>query len=214
MKKTLILLGGNLYQGRGYQKEKFDYVIAADGGLIAAEKMGILPTHIVGDFDTVPKEMVDFYQKKNIPVRIFQPEKDMTDGQIAVEMAVEYQSEEIYILGGIGTRMDHTLGNIQLLAFPLKENIPCYLCDDYNRIQLIQREKIVRKSEVFGKYISLLPFTSVVRDLTLEGFRYPLCHYDMDIRTNLTLGISNELKEEEGRISFSEGILILIEARD
>ena len=78
MKKTLILLGGNLYQGRGYQKEKFDYVIAADGGLIAAEKMGILPTHIVGDFDTVPKEMVDFYQKKNIPVRIFQPEKDMT----------------------------------------------------------------------------------------------------------------------------------------
>ena len=79
---------------------------------------------------------------------------------------------------------------------------------------MIQREKIVRKSEVFGKYISLLPFTSVVRDLTLEGFRYPLCHYDMDIRTNLTLGISNELKEEEGRISFSEGILILIEARD
>ena len=97
MKKTLILLGGNLYQGRGYQKEKFDYVIAADGGLIAAEKMGILPTHIVGDFDTVPKEMVDFYQKKNIPVRIFQPEKDMTDVQIAVEMEVEYQREEIYI---------------------------------------------------------------------------------------------------------------------
>lgn len=212
--KTLVLLGGSLYQGKEYQKEKFDCIIAADGGLISANKLGFLPTHIVGDFDTASKELVNFYREKNIPIRTFQPEKDMTDSQIAVEMAVEYGSEEIYILGGIGTRMDHTIGNIQLLALPLREKIPCYLCDDYNRIQLIQKEKILKKSEVFGTYISLLPFTSTIENLTLEGFKYPLKHHTMDIMTNLTRGISNELKEEIGKITFSEGILILIESRD
>ena len=90
----------------------------------------------------------------------YQPEKDYTDSEIAIGKAMERNSSEIHILGGTGTRLDHVLGNIQLLMQPLAKDIPCFLIDSHNRIRLLKERAVLRKSQQFGKYVSLLPLTT------------------------------------------------------
>ncbi len=63
-----------------------------------------------------------------------------------------------------------------------------------------------------GKYVSLLPFTPVVSGLTLEGFAYAV--EDYDLCWGKARGVSNQLAAEEGRISFKEGVLLVVESRD
>lgn len=62
------------------------------------------------------------------------------------------------------------------------------------------------------KYISFVPVSLNIEDLTLEGFKYPLkdCH----ISIGSTLCISNELISDYGTFSFSEGILIVVRSSD
>lgn len=216
--KTILFLGGRIREDFAlsyYHSQKFDRLIAVDGGLFAVDRLGLCPTDIVGDFDTVSGEILNKYRKKEeIHIREFNPEKDATDSQIGVETALALKSDEIHILGATGARMDHTLANIQLLALPLKAHVPCRLMDEYNCIRLIDESTVITKENQYGTYISLLPFTETVTGLTLRGFKYPLNRHTMDVRDNLTLGISNELTEPTGRITVESGILILMESTD
>ena len=84
--------------------------------------------------------------------------------------------------------------------------------DPQNRLYLIDGEHIFRKDAVWGKYISFLPLTQEVKGITLKGFKYPLTDRDIFIGTSLC--ISNELVEEEGRITLSDGVLITVESHD
>lgn len=216
--KTILILGGEIQKDFAlsfYKSESFDRVIAVDGGLVCLDSLGIVPTDIVGDFDTVPYEILAKYQnRRDVCIRRYDPEKDATDSQIAMELAISSGSSEIYILGATGTRLDHTLGNIHLLALPLNAGIPCFIVDPHNRIRLIQEETMLIKKRQYGTYVSLLPFTSLVEGITLKGFKYPLTNYRMDINANYTLGISNELSAEKAVISLASGILILMETKD
>lgn len=216
--KILIILGGEIQDDFVCQKimtDKYERIIAVDGGLVSADRMQIMPTDIVGDFDTAPANLLKHYQtKKEICIHKFPPEKDATDSQIAIELALSLRCHEIVVIGATGRRIDHTLGNIQLLSLPLNQNVKCILWDQNNRIRLIKEKTLFRKEELFGKYISILPFTQRVENITLYGFRYPLYGYQMDLFRDPSLGISNELVKDEGIIEFSEGILMVIESTD
>lgn len=116
---TLIITGGAIeeaFAGDYLRKNKFDYIIAADKGLVFCREMGIRPDLIVGDFDSADKGALEYYRKR-FPERIlrFRPEKDETDTEIALTKALENTEGSITILGATGTRLDHVLGNIQLL---------------------------------------------------------------------------------------------------
>ena len=125
---------------------------------------------------------------------------------------MERNSSEFHILGGTGTRLDHVLGNIQLLMQPLAKDIPCFLIDSHNRIRLLKERAVLRKSQQFGKYVSLLPLTTEVTGVTLTGLKYPL--EDAAFTSDNTLGVSNEIVEDEAVIDLKNGILIMIESRD
>ena len=80
-------------------------------GLKILNEINIKPNHIVGDFDTVKSEILDLYKEDtSIKIHKFNPIKDNTDTDIAIRLAVEFKSDEIIILGAIGTRVDHLLG--------------------------------------------------------------------------------------------------------
>ena len=88
-----------------------------DGGVAFCYRHGILPTRIVGDFDTLDPEILAWYRERTgVGIRVYDPVKDATDTQIAVELAMELGSSHITILGGTGTRLDHVLGNIQKIG--------------------------------------------------------------------------------------------------
>ena len=188
-------------------------IIAGDKGLEALYQLKIIPNHVVGDFDSVSPEILEFYKKQSqIIFHTFNAEKDNTDTDIALKLAIQLKSSKITILGALGKRMDHAIANIHILKDALEANIPCQIIDEHNRIYLINKEKTLEKDKVYGKYVSLIPLTSIVEGLTLTGFQYPLNDYTLPIGTSL--GISNEIIGDIAHIKMDKGILIVIESKD
>lgn len=213
---TLIVAGGKInltFLENYYLSKKPDIIIAVDKGLEALNKLHILPNHIVGDLDSVEESILESYKSNpTITIHEYIPEKDYTDTDIALKLAISLSSSHITILGALGKRMDHTLANIHILMIALESNIPCELLDSNNRIYLINKTHTIKKSNVYGKYISLIPLTSKVEGLTLIGFKYPLNNYSLTI--GKSLGISNELINDSATICLKNGILIVIESKD
>lgn len=188
-------------------------IIAVDKGLETLYQLNIMPNHVVGDFDSVSTLILKFYQNNpNVIFHTFNPEKDNTDTDIALKLAIHLKSSAITIMGALGKRMDHALSNIHILMDALEANIPCQILDEYNRIYLIKDNTTIHKSEIYGKYISLIPLTTDVEGLTLVGFKYPLKNAKLSI--GISLGVSNEILQDIARIELSKGILIVIESRD
>ena len=188
-------------------------IIVCDRGLEALYKLKIIPNHVVGDFDSVSPEILEFYKKQSqIIFHTYHPEKDNTDTDIALKLAIRLKSSKITIMGALGKRMDHAIANIHILKDALEANIPCQIIDEHNRIYLINKEMTLEKDKIYGKYVSLIPLTSEVEGITLTGFKYPLENYTLPIGTSL--GISNEIIEDRAHIEMKKGILIVIESRD
>ena len=188
-------------------------IIAVDRGLEALYQLQMIPNHVVGDFDSVSPEILTFYKNQpRIIFHKFNAEKDNTDTDIALKLAIQLKSSKITILGALGKRMDHALANIHILKDALEANIPCQIIDEHNQIYLINKEMTLEKDKVYGKYVSLIPLTSTVEGLTLTGFKYPLNEYTLPIGTSL--GISNEIIEDRAYIKMKKGILIAIESKD
>lgn len=212
----MIISGGNVSDDFALallEKEPWEILVGADRGICFLRKQGISPTHIVGDFDSSAKEDLEWFRKNpKISIRAYQPEKDFTDTQIAVELALELGAEEICILGGTGTRLDHVLANIRVLDLACRQRVSCTLIDEHNKIYLKKESFTISREQQYGKYVSLFTLGDPVLDLTLEGFHYPLRRYSMTGYD--PLGVSNEIMQEEGKVNFSTGTLIVIESKD
>ncbi|MDO4633417.1 MAG: thiamine diphosphokinase [Eubacteriales bacterium] len=212
---TLIISGGRIEEDFALtflKDHSFDYIIAADKGLEFAQRAQLIPNLIVGDFDSSDRSLPEQYETQGIEVHYYKPQKDATDMEIAMEAALEAGSTRITVLGATGTRMDHVLGSIKNLTMAAEKNVEAELVDSHNRIRLLNHGIKIRKSEQYGHYVSLLAHAEEVRGLTLKGFFYPLKDYCLT--ADSALGVSNEITEEVGEISFSSGRLLLIESRD
>lgn len=213
----LIITGGRIdetFVKEYLQKESFGHIIAVDKGLETADRLSLVPDYIVGDFDTVDRTVLARW--KNHPgttVRAYCPEKDLTDTQIALSLAMEFPDGEITMIGATGTRVDHMIANLFLMEEALQKNRRVKLVDEKNRIRLERESFSVKKSEAFGAYLSLIPLTETVRPVTLRGVKYPLTGHTMR-RCESGLGVSNEITGDEAKVTFEEGILIVVEAKD
>lgn len=192
---TLIVSGGNINIEllKKFLSKNYDMVIGVDKGLESLYTLNFLPSHIVGDFDSVNQSVINFYTNKNVTIHKYNPEKDYTDTDIAIKLAINLNSSKITIIGATGTRFDHTLANVHVLSSCLEKHIYCEIIDNNNRIYLINSNIKLEKSNLYGKYISLIPLTNTVNDVTLEGFKYPLKNHTLKIGESL--GISNEMKD-------------------
>lgn len=221
MKRGLIITGGTLdleLLKQVYDQYHYDSVIAVDGGLASVAQLSLEIDDIVGDMDTVDSEVLKWYEERvkngeaEIKIHRLNPMKDMSDTQEALEIMMERQVEEIYLIGATGTRLDHVLANIHLLYRALVNNVKAYIIDKNNRIQVINQEIEIEKENAYGTYLSLMPFTSQVSKITLDGMKYPLKDYTLAQGDSLC--ISNEIVEQKARIRFESGILIVMETRD
>ncbi len=215
MIRTLIVTGGNInkkFLQKTVRENNINYIIASDRGVEILDACNIKPDHIIGDFDSINKEILDKYlNQDNIKIIKLNPEKDFTDTHMALKLAIELKSTNIVILGAIGTRIDHTISNINVLKEALEKNIACEIIDEKNIIKLINKKTILKKDNNF-KYISLLPLTTKVEGVTLKGFKYPL--EDAVLEIGQSIGVSNEQKEEIATIDLKNGILILLKTKD
>ncbi|HCA68927.1 MAG TPA: thiamine diphosphokinase [Lachnospiraceae bacterium] len=213
--KVLIITGGSIDEAflkNCVENNKYTEIIAVDHGLMAADRLNLPLNHIVGDFDSVSEHILQKYKDSIVPIKTFPMEKDKTDTQIAIEMALSHKAASIHLIGATGSRLDHTLANLHLLLLPLEKQVPACILDTNNKIYLKRESFTLQRKKQHGTYVSFLPFHSDVYGLTLEGFKYPLDR--IHLAAGESLCISNEIVEEEAIVSFTKGILAVFETKD
>lgn len=214
--KFVIISGGHIddaFAIEWLEKNKYDCLIAADSGMNFLHRNNIVPDVIAGDFDSVSSESLEaFSEMRDVEILRLNPIKDDTDTEFVIREAIRRGATEISVLGATGTRLDHVLANVYLLGIGLEENVEIQLVDAHNRIRMIEKSLEISKTEQFGSFVSVLPVKGDAKGVTLEGMKYPL--QDADIACFSSLGVSNEIVEENARISVKEGTLLVIESRD
>jgi thiamine pyrophosphokinase len=186
--------------------------IGVDSGVLTLLQNDVVPEFAFGDFDslsTTAKKQVDALQVRQFS---FQKEKDQTDLELAIDWAIEQNPDEIVLYGATGGRLDHGTMNIQLLLKGIIHHNIIKMIDIQNTIQLFQPGVYEVINQESYTYISFLPFSECVENLSLSGFKYPL--EKETIRWGSSLCISNELAEKSGTYSFTNGILMMIKSKD
>ncbi|WP_260631411.1 thiamine diphosphokinase [Neobacillus niacini] len=211
-----ILAGGpvELLPNLNEYKQENEVWVGVDRGVFTLINMNITPQIAFGDFDSVTKQELMIIEENVENMKIYKPEKNETDMELALNWAIEQRPDLIRVFGASGGRLDHFLANVQLLVKPLMEdnNVKIFLIDKQNIISLKGPGSYKIKMRSDKKYISFVPLTLSVKGLTLEGFKYPLKNRHISIGS--TLCISNELVSDNGTFSFSEGILLVIRSND
>ena len=214
--KFLIVSGGSLnkeFVTKVVGQGRYDRILAADSGMNALYAAAVTPDIIIGDFDSADEKILAFFQQnKAIDFCTLNPEKDDTDTEFAIRESIRRGADSITIIGGTGTRLDHVLGNISLLGIGLEEGVRMELLDAHNRICMIDHSVTLKKKEQYGNYLSLIPYNGNVTGVTLKGLKYPLHDYTMGGFNSL--GISNEIVDDEASIELTSEQLLVIESRD
>ncbi|TCT16951.1 thiamine pyrophosphokinase [Natranaerovirga pectinivora] len=211
--KTLIITGGTIhfdFFNNFLKDNSFDYTMVVDGALDIIKDSQVKVDLIIGDLDTVDENLVLQFRDKGVEVIQFSPDKDYSDTHLALIKALELNASDITIVGGIGTRMDHTLANIHTLMIPTEKNIPCRIVNENNIIQCTNNTLALENT--FGEYISLIPLTTEVSGISSKGLKYSLDNDKLVI--GASIGISNEIIDKNAFITIKEGILIVIQSKD
>ncbi|MCY6372366.1 thiamine diphosphokinase [Clostridium ganghwense] len=186
------------------------YLICADSGANYLYEYNICPDILIGDFDSIDIQVLNYFKDNHTNIIQYPPEKDYTDTEIAVNKALELNVDEIVLLGCTGTRIDHFLGNLGMLLKCLSKKVTAYIKDEHNTITIADKSLSIFGSE--GETFSLAAYSENVENLTISGAKYPLNNYYLEIGSALT--ISNEFQDKEVKINFDEGILLIIYSRD
>lgn len=181
---------------------RYDCVICADGGLKGAAHFGIEPDLLIGDYDSAS-------QPEDRSVIKLPTAKDMTDSEAAVDLAVQRGMDDLTIVGGLGGRFDHTMGNLGLLAKYTGKLAGIRIIDGYNRVFLADPGTVRVEKDGYC-YLGVAAYDSPVEGLTLRGFVYPLENFTLDNRT--TRGVSNEIQGETAEITFRSGRLLIMQS--
>ena len=181
-------------------------IICADGGARHMHALGLIPGVIIGDMDSLSREITRYFEERGSRILRYPEKKDETDTQLALEYAFGMEPEKIYIFGAFGTRIDHVLANISLLISGEKKGIQVLLVDEWCEVFVVTGEHIIEGEE--GQTVSLLPVSGMATGIRLDGFEYPLENGVMEM--GVPYGISNRLIAPRGIVKVGAGQLLVI----
>lgn len=185
---------------------KDDYFIFCDGGLSHAESLCIKPNLIVGDFDSCDSDVLSKYEEQCEIIKLPR-EKDDTDTLYAVKLAVERGYNDFLILGAMGGRFDHALGNISILLYLEGLGKKAVLIDDYSVMQIAGSKPLLIEDNC--SYFSVLTVAGDVSGVTIKNAKYPL--ENASLSADFQLGISNEvLPGKVAEVSVEHGRVLVV----
>ncbi len=203
------IIGGGESFGPGFVKGPDDFVICADKGYTKlAEHSGArdaepiaAPDLLIGDFDSL-EDVPD-----DIPVIRLNKEKDDTDTFAAVQEGVSRGYTRFHFHCCTGGRIDHTLANIQLLAWLAKHKMQGCLYDGCNALTAV-KDGAVLFAPCDSGYVSVFSLSNKSKGVNLRGLKYPLVEYTL--KSTLPLGVSNEFTGKESSVSVKRGTLLIV----
>ena len=204
MKRCVIAGGADIrdYDRVNRALRPDDFAVFCDSGLRHQPFLRVAPGLIVGDFDS------HLRPETKVETIVLPREKADTDTAYAVKEALRRGYDSFLLIGMVGARLDHTLGNVSLLLYLDSLGKEARMLDDYSEMRVVSRET----AEITDScsYFSLLNVTGLARGITITGAKYPL--EDAEITCEYAYGISNEvLPGQTARVSVREGRLLLIE---
>ena len=199
-----VIVGGADIGNYSFIREQLcadDYVIFCDSGLKHLEQLQVKPSLIVGDFDS--------HENPNLDVEtiVLPCEKDDTDTVFAVKEAIKRGFDNFLLIGVVGARLDHTLGNVSILLYLDSLGKKGCIIDDYSEMEIVS-DKPVSICDQYA-FFSLLNITGCAKGITITGAKYPLA--DAEISCEYQYGVSNEvLPGNVSTVSVKDGRLLLI----
>ena len=205
--KRCVIVGGaeiNNYEYIRSCLRKDDFTVFCDSGLKHLEALQVTPGLIVGDFDSHENPHLD------VETVVLPCEKDDTDTVYAVKEAIKRGYEDFLLIGVIGARLDHTLGNVSILLYLDSLGMRGIIFDDYSEMEIVSSSP-VSIDDSFA-YFSLLNISGTAKGVTVENAKYPL--QNAQITCEYQYGVSNEvLPGYTAKVSVREGKLLLIKVR-
>ena len=205
----VIFAGGTLDPGKAFYKAiaGADMIIAADSGAATALRYGCTPAIVVGDFDSLDKQLAEQLRAGGSRTVSVAVEKDETDTELAVQLAIEQGATEITLLGALGgARFDHTMANVLLLAG--FDSVPIKIVDGPSVCWLVKGPGNTAIDGQVGDLLSLLPLTGDASGIRTSGLYYPL--QGETLYFGKPRGVSNVLTQEHAEVSLERGLLLVI----
>lgn len=179
-------------------------IICADSGYLKCLSLDIKPDLIIGDFDSSAMPDMD------CETIVLNVRKDDTDTFHCVSEAIKRGYKDIVILGGIGSRVDHTYSNILCVNYAFENNVRCALINRNTNITVKSGNFEIKKGKY--KYFSLFALFDECEGLSIKGAEYELDNITLSPSCQLTQ--SNAFKDSTVEISISKGKIILILCND
>lgn len=180
-----VLLGGALRpDARVGALTRGVRAIAADGGMAHAAPLGLAPELWVGDFDSAPKQLLAQYC--NTPRLPFPAEKNFTDGELAIEQAIDRGAKRLILVGAFaGARTDHALIHL-LQAVSLAERGFDVVMTSGEEEAVVLLPGVQCLELPVGSLLSVIAIEPL-RGLSLSGVKYPLDDADIHFAASRTV---------------------------
>lgn len=178
-----------------------DTVAAVDGGLMLTERLGLVPDLMIGDFDSLG------HIPEGTNVLEYPAEKDDTDTAIACEYFLSKGCRQIFIIGAVGGRPDHTYANIQLLRHMAVQGVQGFVFA-HDFVFTAVSCGMLEWNDNYSGYISVFAMDSYAEGVSLSGLKYPL--NDAVISCDKTLGVSNEFLSQKASAIVADGTLLIM----
>ncbi len=203
---AVVVGGGSITPPRRHH----DLVIAADSGLDVALAAGLIPTHLVGDLDSISAAGRAWADEHGVPVDEHPADKDLTDTTLALHTAVRLGAERLHLYGATGVgRLDHLLATLAALGDPALDELASVTAHlDGTTVHVLHPGHGVDLSLPPGAVFSLLTLHGRCDGVDVRGARWPLTRTLLTAGT--TLGVSNEAVADPVRVEVAGGVLTVI----
>ncbi len=195
-----IVAAGEMY-GSIPSLKPDDLLIAADAGYKHLQKLNIEPNILLGDFDSM-----DAPENKDVIVHPVM--KDDTDTMLAIKLGFEKGYTQFMIYGALGgERTDHTVANLQSLAYIAENDGGGTLVGKSENFTVIKNSEITLESDE-GKTFSVFAYGGNAEGVTIKGSLFDV--ENAVLTPFFPLGVSNKFKESKVRISVEKGYLLIV----
>lgn len=187
-------------------KENYDIIVAVDGGANHLYSSNIRPDYLVGDFDSLDKNILEYYRDMGVELEKHNVRKNETDSELAIILAKSKETTHIDMYEALGGRLDHEMANLLLLYYIKKMGIEPRIISKNLEIDIVVDEKVQKNYRV-GDIVSIIPIGNGANGVSLCGFEYSLDNFDMEMST--PRGISNVVFEKVQNISVRDGAVLV-----
>lgn len=181
-------------------------IVAADGGARRLAELGAVPHLLIGDYDSLsPEELAD-RRAAGVEVLPHPAPEQRTDGDVAIEAALERGATSLIALGVFGgERLDHEIGNLELLTGDRLRDIPTWAVNGWTAIAVLHGEGVAETHfhGAPGDYASIVPITDRVEGVETVGLKWPLSNAALE--RGRAQGVSNELIGDRAMIRIGTG---------